>query len=88
MALSIEKGKEPECWAVKIQNGTCEITEGPDPSAKSQVRMKTDTYLKIATDQLDTRVAFMLGKMKIKGDRASLSGFRECFKKTGLKTWK
>lgn len=84
----VEKGQEPECWTLKIQNGTCEVSEGEDPSAKSHVKMKPETYLKIATDQLDTRVAFMLGKLKIKGDKASLSGLRECFRKTDLKDWK
>ncbi len=84
----VEKGKQPEYWTVKIKDGTCEITEGPDPSARSQVKMKHETYLKIATEQLDTRVAFFRGKMKIKGDRSSLSGFRECLQKTGLKDWK
>jgi len=83
-----EKGKEPEQWNLKIQNGTCEVTEGPDPTAKSHVKMKAETYLKMATDQLDGRVAFMLGKLKIKGDKTSLATVRECFAKTGLKDWK
>jgi predicted Zn finger-like uncharacterized protein len=75
----VEKGTEPEYWTVKIQNGMCEFTEGPDPSAKSQVKMKPETYLKMATNQLDPRVAFMLGKMKIKGDKASVASLRQCF---------
>lgn len=75
----VEKGKEPEHWTVKIQNGMCEFKEGPDPSAKSQVKMKPETYLKMATNQLDPRVAFMLGKMKIKGDKASVASLRQCF---------
>lgn len=82
------KGQEPEEWTLKIKNGACEITEGPDPSAKSHVKMKPDTYLKIATNQLDSRVAFMLGKLKIKGDKASLASVRECFGNSGLKSWK
>ena len=35
-------------WTVRIGGGTCEVKEGPDPSAKSHVRMSAKTYLKIA----------------------------------------
>jgi len=83
-----EKGKEPEFWTLKIQNGACEIKEGEDPSAKSQVKMSTKTYLKIATGQSDARVAYALGRFKIKGDKTSLIAVRECFEKPGLKDWK
>jgi len=86
--ISYDFGDEGGQWTIKIREGKCEIKEGPDPSAKSIARMKAETYLKIATDQLDARVAFMLGKLKIKGDKQSLATVRECFAKTGLKTWK
>jgi putative sterol carrier protein len=42
--------------------------------------MTAKTYLKLAQGKLDGRVAFMLGKIKIKGDRASLATVRECFR--------
>jgi predicted Zn finger-like uncharacterized protein len=86
--ISYDFGDEGGQWTVIIKNGECEIKEGADPTAKSHVKMKAETYLKIATDQLDSRVAFMLGKLKIKGDKQSVATFRECFQKTGLKTWK
>jgi predicted Zn finger-like uncharacterized protein len=75
----VEKGKEAEYWTVKIQNGICEFTEGSDPSAKSKVKMKPDTYLRMATNQLDPKIAFVLGKMKIKGDKMSVASLRQCF---------
>jgi predicted Zn finger-like uncharacterized protein len=67
-------------WTLIVDNGTCNIHSGGDPSAKSQVRMTSKTYLKLAQGKLDGRVAFMLGKIKIKGDKASLATVRECFK--------
>jgi putative sterol carrier protein len=41
--------------------------------------MSAKTYLKIAMGKLDSRVAFMLGKVKVKGDKQSLVSVRECF---------
>jgi predicted Zn finger-like uncharacterized protein len=66
-------------WSLKIKDGTCEIKEGADPSAKTHLKMKTSTYLKIATKQLDGRVAFMLGRLKVKGEKAGVPAARECF---------
>ena len=72
-------------WTVKIHDGTCEVKEGSDPSAKSHVRMSAKTYLKIAMGKLDSRVAFMLGKVKVKGDKQSLVSVRECFQVANVK---
>lgn len=66
-------------WTLIVKNGACDIHPGPDPSAKSQVRMTSKTYLKLAQGKLDGRVAFMLGKIKIKGDKTSLATVRQCF---------
>jgi predicted Zn finger-like uncharacterized protein len=86
--ISYDFGDEGGQWTIIIRNGQCEIKEGPDPSAKSHVKMKAETYMKIATNQLDSRVAFMLGKLKIKGDKQSLATVRECFGSSGIKDWK
>ncbi len=68
-------------WTLMVDNGKCTVSLGGDPSAKSQVRMTSKTYLKLAQGKLDGRVAFMLGKIKIKGDKSSLPTVRECFQK-------
>lgn len=68
-------------WTLLVDNGTCDVHPGGDPSAKSHARMTSKTYLKLAQGKLDGRVAFMLGKIKIKGDKASLATVRECFRK-------
>ena len=72
-------GEEGGQWTLIVKNGTCDIRPGPDPSAKSHARMTSKTYLKLAQGKLDGRVAFMLGKIKIKGDKSSLATVRECF---------
>ena len=68
-------------WTLIVNNGACEIREGGDPSAKTHARMTSKTYLKLAMGKLDGRVGFMLGKIKIKGDKASVATVRECFQK-------
>ena len=67
-------------WTLIVNHGTCEIRSGPDPTAKSHAKMTAKTYLKLAQGKLDGRVAFMLGKIKIKGDKTSLATVRECFR--------
>lgn len=67
-------------WTLIVNHGTCEIRSGTDPEAKSHARMTAKTYLKLAQGKLDGRVAFMLGKIKIKGDKTSLATVRECFR--------
>ncbi len=78
-------GDEGGSWTVRIQDGVCEVKEGPDATAKSHVRMSAKTYLKIAMGKLDSRVAFMLGKIKVKGDKQSLVSVRECFNVANVK---
>ncbi len=72
-------GDDGGSWTVKIHNGACEVKEGPEPAAKTHVKMSAKTYMKVAMGKLDSRVAFMLGKIKIKGDKQSVVSVRECF---------
>ena len=67
-------------WSLIVKNGTCEIREGGNPSAKTHAKMSSKTYLQLAMGKLDGRVGFMLGKIKIKGDKASVATVRECFR--------
>lgn len=67
-------------WSLIVKNGTCDIREGANPSAKTHAKMSSKTYLQLAMGKLDGRVGFMLGKIKIKGDKASVATVRECFR--------
>ncbi len=66
-------------WTLIVKDGTCDIRPGGDPSAKTRAKMTAKTYLKLAEGKLDGRVAFMLGKIKLKGDKASVATVRGCF---------
>ncbi len=72
-------GEDGGKWTLIVKNGTCEIRPGGDPTAKSHATMTSKTYLKLAQGKLDGRVAFMLGKIRIKGDKSSIATVRECF---------
>ena len=67
-------------WNVMVKNGACTIRQGGDATAKTQVKMSSKTYLKLAQGKLDGRVGFMLGQIKIKGDKSSVATLRECFR--------
>jgi len=67
-------------WSLTVKNGQCEIRQGANPSAKTHAKMSSKTYLQLAMGKLDGRVGFMLGKIKIKGDKASVATVRECFR--------
>lgn len=72
-------GEDGGSWTVIIRNGGAEVKAGADQTAKTHVVMSDKTYMKLATNKLDARVAFMLGKLKIKGDKQSVASVRECF---------
>ena len=67
-------------WTFIIKNGKCTIRPGGDPNARTFVKMSAKTYLQLAHGKLDARVGFMLGKIKIKGDKASVATMCECFR--------
>jgi predicted Zn finger-like uncharacterized protein len=67
-------------WTLIVKDGECDIRPEGDPSAKTHAKMTAKTYLKLAQGKLDGRVAFMLGKIKLKGDKASVATVRGCFK--------
>lgn len=77
-------GEDGGEWAVIIHAGKCEVRTGIDPAAKTHVIMTSKTYMKIANAQLDPRVAFMLGKIKIKGDKQAYVAARACFRLPAL----
>lgn len=78
-------GEDGGSWTVRIANGTSEVKSGADPEAKTHVKMSAKTYMKVAMGKLDSRVAFMLGKIKIKGDKQSVVSVRECFTPANVK---
>jgi len=61
-------GPEASDWYVVVKDQKVETTEGLHPDPKMTMTVNSDDYLKISSGQLDPTMAFMRGKVKVKGD--------------------
>ena len=55
-------------WAVYVNDGTCEVKEGADPSPNITISMTAQDYLDMTSGKLNGQMAFMSGKLRIAGD--------------------
>ncbi|WAR24815.1 HSDL2-like protein [Mya arenaria] len=62
---------EDGIWYVDLKNGTGTVGKGPPPTeAGCTMTMDSDDFIKMFAGQLKPTSAFMMGKLKIKGDMA------------------
>lgn len=61
-------GPEGGIWAFKILNGTCELVNGGVPSPSVEIALADKDWMSIREGKLNSQMAFMQGKLKIKGD--------------------
>ena len=57
-------------WAVRIQNGTCTTELGVLENPQVRIEAEAQDVLDIYNGKLDPMRAFMLGKLKLSGDKA------------------
>lgn len=56
-------------WTVKVDDGTCEIIDGPSPVDPDwRLELDADTWLDMATGELIGMEAFLLGRVTLEGD--------------------
>jgi len=55
-------------WHAAIKDGTCTVTAGPAPAADLTVTMASSDWLDMIGGKLNGQMAFMSGKLKLKGD--------------------
>ncbi len=55
-------------WHAAIKDGTCTVTAGPAPAADLTVTMASSDWLEMIGGKLNDQMAFMSGKLKLKGD--------------------
>ncbi|MGH2785551.1 MAG: SCP2 sterol-binding domain-containing protein [Actinomycetota bacterium] len=68
LAYEITTPEEAHSYALKVDNGTCELHKGPVESARITMVMAFPDWLRLAAGELDGMKAFMSGKLKIRGD--------------------
>ena len=73
-------GSQASEWYVVIKDQTCESMEGTHPDPKMTMTVDSEDYIKISTGELDPTMAFMKGKVKVKGDMGVALGMGKYFK--------
>ncbi len=57
-----------ESWTLSIANGRASVTNGPSQNPNTTLVASTEDWMNIATGKLNPAMAFMQGKLKVKGD--------------------
>ena len=70
-----DAGGEPVVYTVDLKNGDGSITKGRQGTADATFCIKDDDLVQVSQGKLNPQVAFMQGKMKIKGNMAKASKF-------------
>ncbi len=55
-------------WQVKIQNGSCQITDGAESEPNVTLSMDLDTMAGVMSGEIDGMQAFMSGDIQATGD--------------------
>jgi putative sterol carrier protein len=61
-------GDEAGVYALKIENGTCELVTGGVEKPDVTFTLKDQDWLSMAEGKLDPQSAFFSGKLKVTGD--------------------
>jgi len=79
--LAGEKGGE---WTVTIQNQICTVVDGGAETPTLTVEAAAQDILDMINGSLDPMAAFMMGRLRLKGDRAKAMKLISLFKITSL----
>ena len=66
-------------WVIAVANGQCQISHGALFRADTIITMSTDSYLKLAANQLNVRSAYQSGEVKVEGNLQHALNFAELF---------
>lgn len=61
-------GAEPGQYHISLKDGAADVGEGSPENPNITITMKSEDFVDLATGKLDGTMAFMSGKIKIKGD--------------------
>ncbi|HUY56268.1 MAG TPA: SCP2 sterol-binding domain-containing protein [Candidatus Micrarchaeaceae archaeon] len=57
-------------WFATIKDSQCQVTPGTSSNANITITIADQNFVKLITGKLDGTMAFMTGKLKLKGDMA------------------
>jgi putative sterol carrier protein len=68
-------------WYAAIENGELTVAEGEHASPNITLTIATQDYINMSTGKLNPQLAFMTGKIKLKGDMALAMKMAQIFKR-------
>jgi len=73
-------GDDAQVWSVAIANDDVVVSEGPAEKASIELTMADADFLALLKGQLNGQMAFLTGKLKIKGDMTLAMKLQSVFK--------
>jgi putative sterol carrier protein len=73
-------GDDAQVWSVAIANDDLAVTEGAAEKASIELTMTAEDFLALIGGTLNGQMAFLTGKLKIKGDMALAMKLQSVFK--------
>mgnify|MGYP000920901700 CR=1 FL=1 len=73
-------GEEAEMYLVKIGNGEVAVSEGAGEAASIEIIIASADFLDLLAGKLNGQMAFLTGKLKIKGDMTLAMKLQSIFK--------
>ena len=61
-------GKQASDWVITIRDQTCQVEEGSIKDPDLTIKTNADDGVKLLTGNFDVMRAYMLGKIRVKGD--------------------
>ena len=66
-------------WHVVVRDGACAVEVGEHPAPTIAITASAESWLKIVAGTMDPQTAFMMGRLKLKGDIGLAMRMRSLF---------
>jgi putative sterol carrier protein len=65
-------------WIVRVENGKVSVHEG-EGEAETTISASEDTFVKVVNGEQNPTTAFMMGKLRVKGDMGNAMKLQQLF---------